>query len=69
LGRAWSVTRRKTFAYTNHTLLPEALERWSLEVFGTRAAAASEIIYDINALPRRGAHPLLGDEAAPRACR
>ena len=47
-AEAWSVTRR-TFAYTNHTLLPEALERWPLEVFGRVLPRHLEIIYDINA--------------------
>jgi len=45
---AWQITRR-TLSYTNHTLLPEALEQWPLSVFGRVLPRHLEIVYEINA--------------------
>ncbi|MCG6967974.1 MAG: glycogen/starch/alpha-glucan phosphorylase [Chromatiaceae bacterium] len=44
---AWEVTRR-TFSYTNHTLLPEALERWPLNLFGSVLPRHLELLYQVN---------------------
>ena len=56
---AWKITVA-TLSYTNHTLLPEALETWPVELFERLLPRHLEIIYRINA-----AHLALADERCP----
>ncbi|NTV95340.1 MAG: glycogen/starch/alpha-glucan phosphorylase [Thiobacillus sp.] len=77
---AWEVTRR-TLSYTNHTLLPEALEKWPLPLFQNVLPRHLEIIYEINRRflddmrmryphdPERIARLSIIDETAPKYVR
>jgi starch phosphorylase len=44
---AWEICRA-TFGYTNHTLLPEALEKWSVDLFGRVLPRHLEIVFEVN---------------------
>ena len=60
---AWDITT-KVFAYTNHTLLPEALETWPARIIGRMLPRHLQIIYEINRRFMDFARSRFGDDRA-----
>ncbi len=63
---AWDITT-KIFAYTNHTLLPEALETWPAKIVGKILPRHLQIIYEINRRFMEFARSKFGDDGAKLA--
>lgn len=60
-NQAWEISRR-TFAYTNHTVLPEALESWDEELFGRLLPRHLDLIREIDRRLRDRAAEVFGDD-------
>lgn len=65
---AWAIVGR-TFGYTNHTLLPEALEKWSVGLFERVLPRHLQVIYDINSRLMKSVQAMWpGDVGKMRVC-